>query len=425
MHASNEHENQINDSINEYRNLNSLVFSRPSSGSLISERCQKASFCSSAQYAMGSTINAIINVSQEVWGPGSYLKLNFTSDIVGSFGYGSVLSLFSSVRLYHRSGEQLSQILNIDVLGRLRLLYETSKSDYTLIQEKLWAPATPGSNDAPAFQIGPNFAIIPLSLIDPIFGVASSYIPSALLAGARIEIILNQNNSIGVDNNQSPSTAIPQISNIVPVFSFDTVTVFDSVKRALVAEQADTENSGLQFTYNTFFSSIQPWNSGTLNIDILQSCSMVESAFIVIRDTSSSSPTTVSRQLRFLPLTGASTQFRLGSSYRPLYVVDQPLEQYELTVQAAGYTYHNNTTMSHQKGVCVPSFGASSAVYGSSFERNSDGLVFLSYEPTNNARIINFNAVNCTGFSGTTQAYVFLKYARVANVMLDSCVVDR
>jgi len=423
---------EVNSTFNEYRHLNSMVYSRNSGGSLVAQRVQKQSFPSSLSYSVGSTIQAIFNVNQPVWGPTSYLRLKFTSDTATDFGSGSVLSMIESVRVFHRSGEMLSQCLNISTLGKLKLLYNTTQSDYVQLAKQLYANNVPGSStvgSANLLRIGENVAIIPLSLIAEIFGNTNQYIPASLISGMRIEIQLTSSEtSMGLRNKAALFTTI------TPVFTFDCIQDFDNVKKMLIEEQADVQNSGLQFTYDTYFSSSSSSAGVTsLNIDVLQSASMVEACFLVIRNPTVPAGADATSQFDFVPFVdeakdgGSSYQWRIGSDYKPIYTVTNASEAYMLTCQAVNHVYHQNSMLSHCKGVSVSGFGATTAVYGSSFEKDATSVVLLSGEPSNNSRLVNVHVEGLEGASSAAgaKAYIFMKYVRIANLMGDSCVVDR
>ena len=423
---------EINSTFNEYRHLNSMVYSRNSGGSLVAQRVQKQSFPSSLQYSVGSTIQAIFNINQPVGGPTSYLRFAFTSNNATDFGSGSVINMIESVRVFHRSGEMLSQCLNISTLGKLKLLYNTTQSDYVQLAKQIYANNVPGSSDvgtANLLKNDENVAIIPLSLIAEIFGNTNQYIPASLISGMRIEIQLTSSVALmGVRNTAALITAI------TPVFTFDCIQDFDNVKKMLIEEQADVQNSGLQFTYDTYFSSSSSSaNVSSLNIDVLQSASMVEACFLVIRNPIKVNAADATASFDFVPFVSeakdglSSYQWRIGSDYKPIYTVKNAAEAYMLTCQAVNHVYHQNSMLSHCKGVSVSGFGSTTAVYGSSFEKDATSVVLLAGEPTNNSRLVN---IHVEGLDDEAQAvgakaFIFMKYVRIANLMGDSCVVDR
>lgn len=410
--------------VSSYRHMNNLIYARPSSGSLINERTQKLSYPASLSYSLGSTMQFVINSGTEsVWGPSSYLKLKL--DITaGANNYqinGSLLNLFSQARLYHRSGELLEQVFFSDILSNIKLRYMTSASDYSKLYSLIGAPPIPGSTSAEAVPPGVGaYYMLPLSFLFGIFDNHSQYIPSQLLAGARMELVLNSSSA----ECGMTGTAVV-VANITPVLSLDCSQLYDAVQKQLLEESADVQASGIQYTYSTYFSSQSASQIGAVNIDVLQSASLTERVFLVNTQTASLDPANGAPKYNFLPLKASngdwSYQFRIGAHYLPIYAVQDNVESFQQTQIAFNGAYNQFRSVPTHTGISVSAFGATNAVYATSLEKSAADVA-LSGEPTNNSRIVNFSA------QGTVVAFkntVFLQYVRVANLMLDSCVVDR
>jgi len=410
------------ETVAEFRHMNKLVYSRPSSGSLINSRTQKLTYPASLSYGLGATVQFQVNSGAEsVWGPTSYIKMKATVGTADALTVlGSMLNVVSQARLYHRSGELLEQVLYSDILSNIKLRYETSTADYAKLFTLIGGNAVIGTADKPAgfvFAGGVNtgYFMLPLSFLFGLFNNHGQYIPSQILAGARIELVLN---STGVACGFAGDGI--DASTFEPVLSLDCAQLYDSATKQLLEESADVQSSGLQFTYSTYFSSQTAVVGGAgINIDVLQSASITEKVFTVV-----AASATLATKYAFLPFaaSGAFTyQWRIGAHYLPIYAVKDNTEAFLMTQTAFKGAYHQFSDPPANSGIGVKSFGdGNSAVYATSLERSSAG-VMLSGDATNNSRVINLSVQNNTqgGFATT-----FLQYVRTANAMVDSCVVD-
>lgn len=409
------------DAVAELRHVNALVYARPSSGSLIAERTQKLSYPASLTYTLGSTMQFIINSGTEsVWGPSSYLRLKIdmttTADVVLK---GSWFNLFSQVRLYHKSGELLEQIMMSDILSAIKLRYNTSYSDYQKLYSLIGGAPVVGAAGDGGVAAGAGartvYVNLPLSLLLGVFDNHSQFIPSQMIAGARLEVVLNSTTASMALTNVTDNTI-----QITPTLSLDCAKVYDEAAKQIMEESADVQESGIQFTYSTFFSSQFQPAGGAINIDVLQSASLTEKVFIV------NTTTAATDKYTFRPLlaggAGYAYQFRIGAHYLPIYSVQDDTEAFYQAQIAFNGAYNQYSRPPTHTGVGVPSFGLSNCVYATSLEKSASG-VQLSGEPTNNSRLISFSAQGTTG--GASIATVFLQYVRVCNCMLDSAVVDR
>lgn len=411
------------DQVAELRHLNALVYARPSSGSLIAERTQKLSFPASLSYNLGSTMQFIINSGTEsVWGPSSYLRLKLTMTTTANANTtlgGSWFNLFSQVRLYHRSGELLEQVFFSDILSAIKLRYNTSFSDYQKLYSLIGGAATVGGvstiQGAQPINTFSRYVNLPLSLLFGLFDNHSQFIPSQLLAGARMELVLNSTNASMVLVNVNEGSL-----QVVPTLSLDCAKVYDEAQKQIMEESADVQESGIQFTYSTFFASQFQPGGGAINIDVLQSASLTEKVMVV------NTVDSAANKYTFRPLlaggAGYAYQFRIGAHYLPIYSVQDDTEAFYQAQIAFNGAYNQFSRPPTHTGVGVPSFGDSNCVYATSLEKSASNVA-LSGEPTNNSRLINFSAQGTT--DGASVATVFLQYVRVANCMLDSCVVDR
>ncbi len=422
------------ETVAEFRHVNKLVYSRPSSGSLVCSRTQKLSYPASLSYGLGATIQFQVNSGAEsVWGPSSYIKLKATVGTDNALRLlGSMFNIFSQARLYHRSGELLEQVLYSDILSNIKLRYETSTADYAKLYTLIGANAAIGVEDYPsgftlADGVNTGFFMLPLSFLFGVFNNHGQYIPAQLLAGARIELVLNSTAAAcGI-------TAGAGLANIQfsPVLSLDCSQLYDSATKQLLEESADVQSSGLQFTYSTYFASQTALVANGVNVDVLQSASITEKVFTVATADATTANKFIFRKW------GANDSFtyqwRIGAHYLPIYAVKDNAEAFLMTQTAFKGAYHQfSDPQPANGGIGVSSFAAAvanaetgdSAVYATSLERSSAG-VELSGDATNNSRIVNLSVQGNTFGGAGHVTTTFLQYVRTANLMVDSAVVDR
>jgi hypothetical protein len=405
----------VEGSIQELREVNRMVYLHPDNASLIDKRTLKSYNFSSSSYTAGQTAQCILNSGGDaLWGPTSYVRFEFTKD-AGTIGKGSVLSFIKNIRLTHRSGEVLEYVQNANVLGRIKLLYGMNRDDSAKVSELLKVEGAAGT----------YVRMIPLHMLLGVFGNQDQYIPPGMLAGAKIEIDLEE--------NAIAFAAAGTLTDVKLNVVVDSAQVYDSVQKQLIDEQADVAQSGIQFSYSTWFASSALFSGSSVNFDIQQSASITEKVCATIRTTAS----LVAGSDSFLYLPSATQeQWRLGSQYFPQQALKlTAAEQSEAYLQAltawdaspmqyAGATASGRGAAATLAGWVAVALGVPTegeAVYSQTLEKSSVGLQ-LTGEPTNNSRILNLEMLKP---AAAERVDVFLQYLRVANLMGDNLVVDR
>jgi hypothetical protein len=398
--------------IQELREINHLMYLRPSNGSLIDKRTYKSYNFTNGTYSMGRTAQCIINSGGDfVWGPSSYLKVKFAKG-AGTIGLGNILNIFKNVRLTHRSGEVLEYIQDYNVLGRILSKYVVSNDDKTKIDSLLSVPAAAAT----------YVCCVPLWMLMGVFNVDQSFIPGGFLAGAKLEIDLESNDVAFATDSANGVTADSLEFNLV----LDSAQVYDDVQKQILEEQADVAGSGIQFNYSTYFSSHTTESSANVNFDIQQSASITELVCAGIREADKIKANEES--FSFKPQ-GEQYQFRLGSQYFPQQPVrdlteTEQTESYMNTLvafESAPHQYMGVPANNSGSSVTTATFIAGDAIYATTLEKSASGLA-LSGEPTNNSRILN---LELTKTAVSDRVDVFLKYVRTANIMGSNLVVDR
>jgi hypothetical protein len=443
------------------RGANALIYVRPSNIALIDRRVLKSYNFSSNTYELGSTLQLISNSGGDsIWGPSSYLRLEYTASADLDFGQGSILNLFKSIRWTHRSGEILEFTDNVNVLMNLKRYWAYSRDDRIKLDGLLGTVPTAAFSNKPGN--GVHVVCIPLSLMCGLFDNKSQYIPASLLAGAKLELELAPLSVI----TTTLKTTAGQITAIKPTLLLDSAQLYDVVSKQLLEEQADVDQSGIQFSYKTYFNSAAVTSTNAVNIDIQQSASLVSQIIAVVRDNNKVSyagAAGVADVFDFIqPFTQA--QYRLGSLYWPQQQINVPTGANYTVTQVNSQEWYAISLQSfqafvdefHKAAGAASSIQFQSADVAASLSNNSwaQGKACLAFtgeksacglemtgEPTNNSRILNFSGVigqpaQTLGFPPTplvgiqytltsVRVDTFLAYYRVCNLMGDNAVVDR
>jgi hypothetical protein len=255
-----------------------------------------------------------------------------------------------------------------------------------------------------------------------------------------------------------------------PTLLLDSAQLYDVVNKQLLEEQADVNESGIQFTYKTYFNSSAITASNSISLDIQQSASLVSDVVAVTRDNNVVSSGFKGADAFDYIQPWSSAQFRLGSLYMPQQIINVPTganwsvtqnnsaEWYGISLQAFQSfpdEFHkaagSEATVQFQPASVAADLSLNSWEVGKpclafTGEKSACGLE-LTGEPTNGSRILNLSATigQAVGaispdptfpgagplsppFSYTltqVRVDVFLGYIRVANLMGDNCVVDR
>lgn len=458
---------------------NCLIYTRPSNVALIDNRLMKSyNFANPTYPDMSSTFQIVVNSSNDaVWGRSSYLRLEYQVGATGvDFGLGTIMNIFSRIRISHRSGEILEDVLNVNLLANLKRYWQYSRTDRIKLDGDLGVVNSTANSNAPAVSTT-QVAIIPLSILSGIFDNEHQMIPPSFLAGARIELEMAPFKTITTIHREvgsGPTT----IFNFRPTLVLDSSVLYDVVNKELLVEQSDEGRSGIQYSYMTYFNSFSTSGQTSVNIDVQQSASCVTKCLAAVRDQNqinnvAAVGTNISGDAFKCIAPFAQAQWRHGSQYFPQQVVNVPpttgvtwnavqanaKEWFQLSHQSwmsAFDQFHKSAgfdaSVSFQLGdiaadLSVNSWVQGQAVYGFVGERSPVGLQ-LTGIPSNNSRLVNFNAT-IQSFTGTDAAFpgpaaavvpasyytldpaagyrvdIFLEYLRVANCLGDSVVVDR
>lgn len=368
-------------------------------------------------------------------------------------------------RMVCLAGEILEYTDNINLLANLKRFWAYKRDDRVKLDGLLGTAPNTGAG-ALQYQnrpgAGTHVACIPMSLLLGIFDSRTQYMPASMCAGMKVEVELSPLQII----TTTFATGGIQISAMKPTLLLDSAQLYDVVNKQLLEEQADVDESGIQFTYKTYFNSAAVTASNAVNIDIQQSASLVSEIIAITRDNNVVSSGFNGADAFDYIQPFSQAQYRLGSLYWPQQIINVPTgttwpvtqnnsqEWYGISLtafQAYVDEFHKaaggEATCQFQAASVASDLSLNSWTIGKpclafTGEKSACGLE-LTGEPTNNSRILNFSATigQATGsgaFPGAgplvppyayTLAQVrvdtFLAYTRVANLMGDNCVVDR
>lgn len=464
------------------RQMNSLLYYRPSQSSLYSTRQQKQTPFQTQNVVPGGTATTIVNLSDFCYGPTSYLQMNLVlqkgtpvatpggdsaactlADVWGQ--NGSCLNVLQSARLVHRSGQELSYVpFYLGQLLNIKRWYEYNESERLQLDALLnqnYVTITPGTT-GPAIQTYNISAMIPLSLIFGEFAEHTQCIPTWLLSGARMDFILNPSvNAVALADCSYTSVSF----NLL----LDCVNVYDSVQRQLISEMSNG-SSGIQFVYETNFQTSQNVQipnraPNAFSFDINQSNSIVKNVFCVFMLNNLSAAGSKNSFVNVLQ----TWQSRIGSHYMPSQpmalvamtqataalsnTIDPTLtffgypnsqQAYQNTIvafdaqakQFASYLNTNSVTIDHFISLAAdPVHGASRStrdvgnlsVYGFLLDKAPNGLAY-SGQSTNNSRLLNLTGYTFGNASINDTQGIIIAWTtslRCANIVGDSLILDR
>jgi hypothetical protein len=477
--------------ISSLRFENAFIFSPPSAASLIDNRQMKTTNFNNLQYDFGSTLQCTVNSGSDmIWGPSSYIRLEYTvtagttaadPNKLPNLGYGSIMNIFKNARLSHRSGESLEIINNVNVVAQNKRMWGTSledrqKLDGMLMGEPLSAIKDQYNSGSQRYlSAGTHVACIPLKYLFGVFDNESQFIPNSLLAGCKLELEM-ENPAVAFSNwtafAVTPGATSGNISGFKPTLVLDSAQIFQSLQKQLLAEQSNVEDSGLAFTYTSWYTQTSTVSAGApISMDIQQAATLCEKVTTVCRLTPTAAPALpigTFDQFQFL-LPYAQYQYKLGNLQYPQQMIRVPntasvvalsndAQEVYANALIAWSGYPSQYHKSMMKGCSVsmypspfdgvvavnalsgaalsgpitdqkytpvgPSFTTSAGAYATTLEKSPNGLSMTGLA-TNNSRLLNVQLQDPAADALAVQVVACLCYIRVAHLMGDNCVVDR
>lgn len=327
--------------------INELFYKMPAPLSVSVVTTHKKQYSTRNLYTPGQTIVFDINCNSAVDCDKSYLKFGVTATGAGSINWqtGSALNVIREVRIMSKNGAELDRINNFNVFARYFMRNCISVDEFEKYGA-LW-----GVNGGVVALNSTEYYVFPLKLISGLFRPHGNVkLPPALLSGARIELVLEDNDNAITGN---PGT-VYQLLN--PEIQLSEHSLSDNALKVLTEESA---NNGLEITYpRVFVSSENVGLNSSFNTQIKKAVSQCTKIIVVPQ------PTVVINNIN-LDSFGSlffgefrKYQFRVGSSYFPNQEVTDVKEAYQLSSQVCDmhkirpyvryteYTLNNNPDFS-------------------------------------------------------------------------------
>lgn len=387
--------------------VNSLQYAPPIDGSLVNTRQYKKYNFSNTTAVPGSQVNIKVNSGSDyVWGPTSAILIEVKTENDVDYGVGSAFNLIREVEWSHRSGDQIDRVKNVNTLVHSLVSYEEG-TDYAAGYGQLYGQAE-------AKTATKRMYVLPLSLISGAFA-QKTLIPADLIAGSDIRVQFET--SVLAFVGDPGAVEISGISLLLD--SFD---LFDSAKKALMAQSSNVRTQGLQFSFYSWFNVNKQYNTSAFDMDINLSAAQTLLLMGKARLVADLAQGNDSMKSMNYPYT--NWRVRLGQNTQPQHEVRDVAESYFLTQNAFGVSRCNDLHAPKHPNltaVSLDTYKTSDGVVCVALEKNM--VTSISGSPTNNSRLLNINGDFIDGTA--KQLDVWVKHLRVANVMRDNVVIDK
>lgn len=285
---------------------NGLKYQMPKPLSTTLVRTWKRQYSQRQTYSSEQTIVFDLNVTGQVDPEVSYLTFEMNADNDFDFGKNGVLSIIRDIRIQSKNGVELDRIQSYNAWSHV---YLTNVIDKYKLDKK--GRLTGISNN---FTNGRY--VIPLSWLSGLFRphVKGQKVPSHLLSGARIEIVLE---SVNRALHASDDSNVPTMYTVdKPTLVLMEHTVNDNTLKVLTEESA---NNGLEYVYDRIFTSVESTSSDMFNTQIKKAVSQATSIVTTEHPANFQNDIKEDSFGTILHSTAQdfSYQYRLGSSYFP------------------------------------------------------------------------------------------------------------
>ena len=335
----------------------------------------------------------------------------FTGSERWSFGVGSAMNLFQSVKILSSSGTELARTENANLYHKVNSTTKHSEAWFKTVGAMMGTPPDGVGGTIPDYEIGiPAVFVIPLTELDPFFNLYDKkLIPSTVASGLRIELALAQWQKALLTTGATDASGYT-IENIE--FRNESLTFMDSAQ-ALLNKEAST--NGLEVTYDRIFSTQSSIGTSlSENHELRKAVALAKNIKCCLLPTANALDPTldsfVTTAFSFSSLDG-----RIANQYYP----SQPIE----TAQEA-YIYHLKNAQkvkSPEYETCLDftSYIQNHAYLSFDFER--DDSLNLSACPVNQSRVCEVRYTRNIGTSAT--AYLFLTYTALCRSSLSNTSV--
>jgi hypothetical protein len=373
--------------------FNNMSYSLETPASLVTQRTDKRLYPQQRVASNGQTITFILNTGTSMvyqLNSGLYVKIEavgIADALACGFGSGSAMNIVQNIRIYSRSGVELTNTTRMNLYRRFTDKYHESPDWFGNVGSLMGytdddSTATFTGTAAGVADRTKEF-VIPLRLLHPFFAEMSGrFLPANMASGMRVEIDL-----------ESPVVAFQGTTNAgdSPVSytvqdSYLSLQTVDLMSSAISSLNKQASTSTLEYTYTDIMTARNTVGVSTnININVNKSVSFAMKAVGLLQNAGAAAlPQNDSFAAPFLP---ASYWYSLGSQQMPS---NQLIDNTPLSYMMALASYGKLKTPSREGSVSKQNFIDSYGVYAVSLER-SDTLQ-LSSLPINSSRMLRFEA---------------------------------
>ena len=408
--------------------LNNLQYTLPNDLSVSISRTSTTQYFQSKGYGPSQNMINVLNTGASYIHPQrSFLRLDLinTGSDAMSFGAGSAANLFDRSIISSRDGSTLERLESLNLLARVRQNYEyDSNYGQTVLSAAggRYNGTTEASSDTKFIQPGETVRlIIPMSLISPLFSSAQ-LLPNSMVSGLRIDLQLATANRAFQKSTTNASTTSLDYSITDCAVVTEAYQLSDLVLRTL---NQMSSSAGLEYVYNTYFTTSGKRSSTTVSIESRKAVSRALMAFYI--ETASESATEEYKVDSFRSITPAATdiQARVGSLYLPSQSSLRGNFPYHLSPELYAHAllaFDKYRQSTNSAAVTLQDFENGAAIFASSLERDTLGGAGI---PLSNSRILAVDATFTPPPEGVSYfAALYLKYTSLARIYLSNIVLE-
>jgi hypothetical protein len=404
--------------------VNNLVYSVPPSSTAAIERSYKRGYFDNREYAAERTMRCVVQTgAQYVNCANSSLIIKVKPTFDGtdvSWGVGSACNLFRNIRVFSKSGVELSNILNAN-FNRIIEDNFTENEEWWQTNGGLMGYGVSGAlNSTMSVTDSVYEFVIPLCKISPVFKpLGEQLMPAALASGLILELDLETANRAFVRNGGTANSYT--IEDIY--LNLDCTTLNDS---SVMTLNDITAKQLLEWSYIDVYNSnlTQTLGNSLLSTSINKSVSFADHIVAAIQDQTGLDNATQDTFIASWAESAGKYQYTLGSIQLPSNVMVDSLEQtYFQALSTYNRARDTNTEKSRMAGHLVASrFRDLVAVKTTSFSK--DQMLALSQLPISSARSLRLNVEYNAAPPDNQVCNIFLHYIKVAEVSITDCKIN-
>lgn len=400
---------------------NNMQYVLPKPSSVVTGRCLKRQYPQQRTATAGQTITFTLNTGTSMvdqWN--SSLVITVTTaggaDYACSFGRGSACNLIENIRIYSRSGVQITNTTHYNLFRKIFDRYEHSGDWFGNVGTLCGYNQTSDAFAAVGDQT--ISFVIPLTKVHPFFDEMSKrFLPPSLASGMRIEIDLAALGTAFVsdaDVGAYPDSVTGYTVDDV-YLNLEEVQIMSSAQATL--NKVASEQT-LEYTFSDIFTSRNSTATNTtINLDINKSVSFAQKAFTVLQTAADITDLT-DESFDSLYRNG-DWWYQLGSDYLPS---NQLIDNFKVAYMCALATWNKLKKPFQEGDVALTDFNVFDGVYAVSLER-SDSLA-LSSLPINSSRQLRFQLTLATAPPAAQVSTTYLQYLCNVRSTLLNCKVD-